>query len=162
MKLWWSTIPPVGSITKQSLLILTHWIQKNPQHMTLEIYVLTWDRHNNVVGLNWLMGYQSSLLAGVDVTAGPWPVYLRSGQSNWTKIGPLGQLIFLGHLGQQLSFLPCHSISTDNRLMKFPDKTLKFNFNHSLFTQRTWSLVVLDSGSLYNGRMHGKTLGRNK
>ena len=63
--------------------------------------------------------------------AGPWPVYLRSGQSNWTKIGPLGQLIFSGHLGQQLSFLPCHSISTDNRLMKFPDKTLKFNFNHS-------------------------------
>ena len=61
-----------------------------------------------------------------------WPVYLRSGQSNWTKIGPLGQLIFSGHLGQQLSFLPCHSISTDNRLiMKFPDKTLKFNFNHS-------------------------------
>ena len=56
---------------------------------------------------------------GVDVTAGPWPVYLRSGQSNWTKIGP------------QLSFLPCHSISTDNRLMKFPYKTLKFNFNHS-------------------------------
>jgi hypothetical protein len=47
------------------------------------------------------------------------------------KIGPLGQLIFLGHLGQQLSFLPCHSISTDNRLMKFPDKTFKFNFNHS-------------------------------
>jgi hypothetical protein len=31
-----------------------------------------------------------------------------------------------------------------------------------IFTQRTWSLVVLDSGSLYNGRMHGKTLGRNK
>ena len=70
--------------------------------------------------------------SGVDVTAGPWPVYLRWGQSNWAKIGPLGQLIFSGHLGQQLSFLPCHSISTDNRLMKFPDKTLKFNFNHSL------------------------------
>ena len=72
-------------------------------------------------------------ISGVDVTAGPWPVYLLSGQSNWTKIGPLGQLIFSGHLGQQLSFLPCHSISTDNtnRLMKFPDKTLKFNFNHS-------------------------------
>ena len=47
--------------------------------------------------------------------AGPWPVYLRSGQSNWTKIDPLGQLIFSG---QQFSFLPCHSISTDNRLMK--------------------------------------------
>ena len=85
---------------------------------------------------------------GVDVTAGPWPVYLRSGQSNWTKIGPLGQLIFSGHLGQQLSFLPCHSISTDNRLMKFPDKTLNFNFNHSpkainsLITQS--SCVYLD------------------
>jgi hypothetical protein len=63
--------------------------------------------------------------------AGLWPVYLRSGQSNWTKIGSLGQLIFSGHLGQQLSLLPCHSISTDNRLMKFPDKTLKFNFNYS-------------------------------
>ena len=66
--------------------------------------------------------------AGVDVTAGPWPVYLWSGQPNWTK---MGQLIFSGHLGQQLSLLPCHSISTDNRLMKFPDKTLKFNFDHS-------------------------------
>ena len=53
--------------------------------------------------------------SGVDVTAGPWPVYLRSGQSNWTKIGPLGQLMFSGHLGQQLSLLPCHSISTDNK-----------------------------------------------
>ena len=69
-----------------------------------------------------------SIKTGADVTAGPWPVYLRSGQSNWTKIDPLGQLIFSGH---QLSFLPCHSISTDNRLMKFPDKMLKFNFNHS-------------------------------
>jgi hypothetical protein len=57
-----------------------------------------------------------------DVTAGLWPVYLWSGQSNRTKIGPLGQMIFSGHLGQQLSFLPtgrlfvlpCHSISTDN------------------------------------------------
>jgi len=64
--------------------------------------------------------------AGFDVTAGPWPVYLRSGQSNRTKIGPLGQLIFSSHLGQQLSFrptgrfflLPCHSISTDNKDFK--------------------------------------------
>jgi hypothetical protein len=31
-----------------------------------------------------------------------------------------------------------------------------------IFTQRTRSLVALDSGSLYKGRMHGKTLGRNK
>ena len=64
--------------------------------------------------------------SGFDVTAGPWPVYLRSGQFNRTKIGPLGQLIFSGHLGQQLSFLPtgrffvllCHSISTDNKDFK--------------------------------------------
>jgi hypothetical protein len=31
-----------------------------------------------------------------------------------------------------------------------------------IFTQTTRSLVALDSGSLYKGRMHGKTLGRNK
>jgi hypothetical protein len=61
-------------------------------------------------------------IAGFDITAGPWPVYLRLGQSHRTKIGPVGQLIFSGHLGQQLSFLPtgrffvlpCHSISTDH------------------------------------------------
>jgi hypothetical protein len=65
-------------------------------------------------------------IPGFDTTAGPWPVYLRSGQSNRTKIGPLGQLIFSGHLGQQLSFLPTgrffvlpfHSISTDNKDFK--------------------------------------------
>ena len=56
--------------------------------------------------------YKDKLLeTGFDVTAG---------QSNRSKIGPLGQLIFSGH---QLSFLPtgrffvlpCHSISTDNK-----------------------------------------------
>ena len=31
-----------------------------------------------------------------------------------------------------------------------------------IFTQRTQSLVALDSGSLYKGRMHRKTLRRNK
>ena len=31
-----------------------------------------------------------------------------------------------------------------------------------IFIQRTWSLVALDSGSLYKGRMHGKTLLRIK
>ena len=31
-----------------------------------------------------------------------------------------------------------------------------------IFTQRTQSLIALDSGSLYNGQMHGKTLGTNK
>jgi hypothetical protein len=68
----------------------------------------------------------------------------------------LGQLIFSGHLDQQLLFLPtgrffvlpCHSISTDEGLMKFPDKTLKFNFNlspkaiNSLITQS--ACVYLD------------------
>jgi hypothetical protein len=28
--------------------------------MTLEIQVLAWDRHKNVAGLNWLMGFQLS------------------------------------------------------------------------------------------------------
>ena len=27
-------------------------IKKRPRHMTLEIQVLAWDRHKNVVGLN--------------------------------------------------------------------------------------------------------------
>jgi len=31
---------------------------KTPQHMTLEIQVLAWDRHKYVRGLNQLMGYQ--------------------------------------------------------------------------------------------------------
>ena len=49
-----------------SPLTFTHWTQKRPQHMTLEIQVLAWDRHNNVMGglrqaqqcdgLNQLMG----------------------------------------------------------------------------------------------------------
>ena len=30
--------------------------------MTLEIQVMTWDRHKNVVGLNWLMGSHLSPL----------------------------------------------------------------------------------------------------
>jgi hypothetical protein len=44
----------------------------------------------------------------------------------------------------------------------------RFDNNHlivvirRIFTQRTRSLVALDSGSLYKGRMHGETLGRNK
>jgi len=28
--------------------------------MTFEIQVLAWDRHNNMAGLNWLMGSQPS------------------------------------------------------------------------------------------------------
>ena len=31
------------------------------QHMTLEIQVLAWDRHANVMELDWLMGYQPPL-----------------------------------------------------------------------------------------------------
>jgi len=30
--------------------------------MTLEIQVLPWDRHNNVQGLSWLIGFQASSL----------------------------------------------------------------------------------------------------
>jgi hypothetical protein len=42
---------------EQSLLILIKLAEhkKRPQHMTLEIQVLAWDRHNNVVGLILLM-----------------------------------------------------------------------------------------------------------
>ena len=34
--------------------------QKRPRYMTLEIQVLAWDRHNNVVGLILLMSSQLS------------------------------------------------------------------------------------------------------
>jgi len=34
--------------------------KKIPQHMTLEIQVLAWDRHKNVTGLNYLMGPQQT------------------------------------------------------------------------------------------------------
>ena len=36
--------------------------KKTPQHMRLEIIFLTWDRHTQVAGLNWLMGSQPSPL----------------------------------------------------------------------------------------------------
>ena len=41
---------------------ILEYIKKRPQHMMLEIQVLAWDRHNNVSGLNWFMGYQHSSL----------------------------------------------------------------------------------------------------
>jgi hypothetical protein len=31
--------------TNKSPLNFTHWAQKRPQHMTLEIHVLAWDRY---------------------------------------------------------------------------------------------------------------------
>jgi len=43
---------------KQSPLTITHWTQKRPWHMALEIQVLAWDRHKNVEGLNRLIGSQ--------------------------------------------------------------------------------------------------------
>ena len=38
-----------------------HLKHKNPQHITLEIHVLSWERHKNVEGLNLIMGLQSTL-----------------------------------------------------------------------------------------------------
>jgi len=40
---------------KQAPLIITHWTQKIPGHMTLEIQILTWGRHKNMAGLIRLM-----------------------------------------------------------------------------------------------------------
>jgi hypothetical protein len=36
--------------------------KKIPQHMTLEIKVLAWDKHKNMGGLNWSLGSQPSPL----------------------------------------------------------------------------------------------------
>jgi hypothetical protein len=40
----------------QSLFTSDMSTHKIPRHMTLEIKVVAWDRHTNVVGLNRLMG----------------------------------------------------------------------------------------------------------
>jgi hypothetical protein len=37
-------------------LTLNHWTWKRPWHMTLNIQVLSWDRYDNVAGLNIWMG----------------------------------------------------------------------------------------------------------
>jgi hypothetical protein len=59
-KQWWSTIPSISTkrTTTSCLKILNI---KNTT--TLEIHVLVWDRHKNVVGLNWLMGSQPSSIS---------------------------------------------------------------------------------------------------
>ena len=46
--------------TNNHLSFQNNWTQKRPTHMTLEIQVLTWERHTNVTGLNWLMRSQPS------------------------------------------------------------------------------------------------------
>ena len=43
-----------------NLISPSHWTQKRPQNLTLEIQVLAWDRHKYVAGLNRLMGFQPS------------------------------------------------------------------------------------------------------
>ena len=55
---WWSTISSVS--TKRTITSYPNSLntKKRPQHMTLEIQVLARDRHNNVAGLNLLMGSQ--------------------------------------------------------------------------------------------------------
>jgi hypothetical protein len=45
--------------------------------MTLEIWVLIWERHKNVAGLNWLMGSQPLLLCNrlsYSITVLPWSI----------------------------------------------------------------------------------------
>jgi len=42
-----------STFSEKSPLTSTHW--KRPRHMTLEIQVLGWDRHQNVEGLNLLL-----------------------------------------------------------------------------------------------------------
>jgi len=41
----------------KSPLTSNYWTCKTPHHMTLEIQVLTWDRHNNVAGYHVLNIY---------------------------------------------------------------------------------------------------------
>jgi len=52
----WSTIPPISTkrtITSSSSRLTEH--KKHPGILTLEIKMLTWNRHINVAGINRLM-----------------------------------------------------------------------------------------------------------
>jgi len=52
-----------GVVMKESLFSdsqTSTWTKKRQRHMSLYINVLAWDRHKNVVGLNWLIGFQPS------------------------------------------------------------------------------------------------------
>ena len=61
-KLWTESLDSDGQQfhkyqqNKKSPFTLTHRTQNRPQHIMLEIQVLAWDKHNNVAGLNQLMG----------------------------------------------------------------------------------------------------------
>jgi hypothetical protein len=67
-KQWWSIISPISTKwTVTSHLSWTHWTQKSPWHMTLEIQVLVLDRHKYVTGFKQFNGqhfhkYQPSTL----------------------------------------------------------------------------------------------------
>jgi hypothetical protein len=55
----WSSMPQnqqKGTIT--SHFKWTHWTEKRQRHISLEIKILTWDRHTNVAGLNLIMRLQ--------------------------------------------------------------------------------------------------------
>ena len=68
-KQWWSSISPIS--TKRRITSHLNSLNiKRPPHMTLEIQV--WDKHNNVAGLNLLMGSQPSPLDNWISTLSPW------------------------------------------------------------------------------------------
>ena len=59
-KQWWSTIiiPPISLSTKWSTTsCLKHLKTKRPWHMTLEIQVLSWDRHKNMAGVKLVVTF---------------------------------------------------------------------------------------------------------
>ena len=59
-KQWWSSIPQIS--TKWTIIChlnWTSWTQKKTAY-DVRINVLAWDRHKNVVTLNWFIGSQLS------------------------------------------------------------------------------------------------------
>ena len=63
-KLWKNSLKSDGQQyhsyqqNQYSYVTLTHWTQK--YHISLEIQVLSWDKHTPMAGLNLLMGSQPS------------------------------------------------------------------------------------------------------
>jgi len=46
---------------EQPAVTLTHWTPKKTMTYDIGNSSLAWDRHNNVAGLDWIMGSQPSL-----------------------------------------------------------------------------------------------------
>ena len=75
-KWWLSAIPPKSTILTKTTYFKPKWTEKTQRHMVLEILVLALDRHKNVAGLNWLMGFSFPLFPSLHPSSASSPCYV--------------------------------------------------------------------------------------